>query len=152
MIESRSSNLGQAVEKCWYLARNNLVAGPFSEEQIRQFASANQLSSADMVQKAGSGVWEPIPEFLASLQTDTLIPLAEPVPVPSSAREVRVTCFACYAEVTIALETGKSTANCPKCRNEILIESEAEAPTTTNDFDGIGGSLTERIEQDARSR
>jgi hypothetical protein len=132
------------MEKCYYLARDGKVVGPYSETQLRQFAGANRLAATDMVQKAGSGIWQPIPEFFAGLP-GAQISAAKSV---EPARQMGVTCLACYTDVFIQVEPGKHSAICPKCRNEILLETETKPAQATNRaFEGVGGTLTERIQR-----
>lgn len=60
----------------WYVLKGSRVVGPFSEEELRQWASVGRIRSLDRVSQTGE-LWEPwhqVPQLIP----DSLLDLKEP--------------------------------------------------------------------------
>lgn len=122
------------MERHWYLARNGQVFGPVTDAQLVESAGAGRILPTDQLNIAGEPNW-----WLASAVPGLLPqPPQESKPVRSRAMPVavtqsfRVTCFACFKEVTVEVTPG-TAAHCPKCRSVIEIaEPAAESAPSAN--------------------
>jgi|GEM_PF-4379655 len=122
------------MERHWYLARNGQVFGPVTDAQLMQSVAAGRILPTDQLNIAGEQNWwlaSAIPGLLPQPQPEAkpVRPRAMPVAV---SRSVRVTCFACFNEVSVEVTPGSAT-HCPKCRSAIEIaEPAAESMPSAN--------------------
>lgn len=75
------------------------------------------------------------------MPTPEPVPLAEPVP------EIQIICFACYFEMKVEPGSERYIMLCPKCGADIAVEAAKVEPAHHRDFEGVGGTLSERIQQ-----
>ncbi len=105
--------------RMWYLSRNGQVFGPVTDPQLAQWVAAGQVLPTDQLNVAGQPNWvlaSAIPGLLPAPEPLSLDPDPEPTPAVTPRRSVRVTCFACFEEVTLEFVAGTATAPCPRCR------------------------------------
>jgi hypothetical protein len=134
------------VERQWYLSRNGHVFGPVTDETLAQSAATGRILPTDQLNVAGQPDWwlaSAIPGLLPVPQP-ALVPVPvnpapkasalEPVPTEIvETRTLRLTCFACFREVTVEVEAGTPTVNCPRCRALLETgEPQTTAPASTN--------------------
>lgn len=116
------------MNRVWYLSRNGHVFGPVTDEQLAQSVAEGRVFPTDQLNIAGQPHWwaaSAIPGLLppsAPTQEPELVPAAE-------IKSLRITCFACFREVTLEFEAGTPTAHCPRCRSAIET-GETETPAT----------------------
>jgi uncharacterized RDD family membrane protein YckC len=61
----------------WYYAENNAQAGPVSDDQLRELATAGRIQGATLVWKAGMSAWTPLAQAVPGLAA-TAPPAAAP--------------------------------------------------------------------------
>lgn len=126
--------------RMWYLSRNGQVFGPVTDPQLSQWVAAGHVLPTDQLNLAGQPNWvlaSAIPGLLPApqpLSLDpeplSLDPEPEPTPAVTPRRSIRVTCFACFEEVTLEFAVGTATAPCPRCRAALETgETASPAPT-----------------------
>lgn len=74
------------------------------------------------------------------------VPVAEEV-AETPIKKIQVTCFACYSTASVPAAKNPQTIPCPSCGSAIVVEATVEDSSSTKSFAGLGGSLTERIQQ-----
>ena len=61
---SVSSLVAQTPTEGFYVSRNGVVTGPYSQEQIRGFVASGNIAYSDMASKVGSSEWIPVSVLL----------------------------------------------------------------------------------------
>jgi ribosomal protein S27E len=127
------------MERQWYLSRDGQVFGPVNDAQLLQTAAAGRIQPTDLLNVAGEANWHmasAIPGLLPAAPA-----AVEPMQLPEpETRTVRVTCFACFNEVVLAVETGAAAAPCPKC-GAVLPTGESAA--TSSESTTVEGEFPE---------
>ncbi len=111
------------MERNWYLSRDGQVFGPVADAQLAQSVAAGRVLPGDLLNVAGE------PDWVVAAAVPGLLPRPKARPV---ARTARVTCFACFGEVTIEYAPGAPNAPCPKCRALIETNEGATAEPAAN--------------------
>jgi GYF domain 2 len=107
------------MERQWYQSRDGKVFGPVTDTQLAQAVAAGRVLPTDMMNLAGQPNWWPanaIPGLLPQQPQQEILSLD---PDPEPVRVMRVTCFACFREVSVEIPPGVSTVHCPRCRAAI---------------------------------
>lgn len=139
------------MDRQWYLSRDGQVFGPVTDAQLAQSAAAGRILPTDQLNIAGQPNWllaSTVPGLFPTAPSIAAIPVPAPAPEPETVEEIleldsapepipidevvelktiRVTCFACFRELTLEIEPGTQTAHCPKCRS--AIETGEPAPS-----------------------
>jgi hypothetical protein len=136
------------MEKIWKVARQRKVYGPYSEPEMMQFALEGRLSANELVQKTGTSEWKLAHDVFDWMLPPDDVPLAEFVP---EVKKVRITCFGCYSETTVTPAPESFKVACRSCGSELVVEPmPADQARHHREFAGLGGGLTERIQQKMR--
>lgn len=133
------------MERQWYLSRDGKVFGPVTDAQLAEAVAAGRVLPTDQLNVAGLPEWRlatDVPGLLPAasepevvevvevvdlapvdLEPIDLAPVSEPV-------KVRVTCMACFRQVTVTVMPGDTSSYCPmpKCRSAIELEGPVKAP------------------------
>ncbi len=117
------------MERLWYLARDGQIFGPVNDTQLSQAATTGRVLPTDQLNIAGQPNW-----WLASAIPGLLPVPAEPALIPATvvSQAVRVTCLACFREVTVEAAEGQTSAHCPKCRAAITLAEPAKDAANPN--------------------
>jgi hypothetical protein len=135
------------MQRHWYLARAGQVFGPVSDEQLAQSVRDGRVLPDDQLNIAGQPNWwraadipgllpAPAPTAAQEPVMADLIPaeVVEPELIPAEVmtQTIRVTCFACFREVSVEVEEGATSAHCPKCRSAIALAEPVQAAANPN--------------------
>lgn len=52
----------------YYLTRNGVQQGPYTQEQVEEFARSGMVATADLAWRTGEAAWRPLGELLPGLQ------------------------------------------------------------------------------------
>lgn len=125
------------MDRQWYLSRNGQVFGPVTDAQLAESARTGRVFPTDQLNIAGQPNWwaagaipgllpppAPVANPFAPAPAGTQEPLSlDPEPVAllpvTEIKTLRITCFACFREVTLEFEAGTPEAHCPRCRSAI---------------------------------
>jgi ribosomal protein S27E len=118
------------MERHWYLSREGKVFGPVNDAQLLQAAATGRVQPTDLLNVAGEPYWH-IASTIPGLFHTTYA--QSPNSAPQS---VRVTCFACFTEVLVALAHGTTAVQCPKCG--AALQTGETAPASGESSDGAG--------------
>lgn len=135
------------MSRLWYLSRGGQVFGPVTDAQLSESAATGRILPTDQLNVAGQPNWWPTTAIPGLLPAPNPIPAPIPAPVPAAAqpepepipaevivemKTLRVTCFACFREVTLEFAAGTQTAHCPKCRSAIETGEPAAGANPTD--------------------
>lgn len=119
------------MDRQWYLSRNGQVFGPVTDAQLAESARAGRIFPTDQLNLVGQPHWwaasavpgllpppAPVQNPFAPAAQQPLALDPEPVALQPAVeiKSLRVTCLACFREVTVEFEAGTPEAPCPKCR------------------------------------
>jgi hypothetical protein len=121
--------------RLWYLSRSGQVFGPVSDPQFIDWLASGRVLPTDYLNIAGEPGWVLAGAIPGLLEAPTPAPAPTPplAPQPVAARVVRVTCFACFSEVSLNVTPGAVTAPCPRCGAAVETgESAAQSAPSAN--------------------
>jgi len=130
------------MERLWYLARDEEVFGPVTDAQLAEAVAEGRVLPTDQLNVAGQPDWrfainvpglltpsqppyEVVENEAAELAPEDAVEVLPEEPVPV---KIRVTCLACFREVSVKVLPGAVDAHCPKCHSTIVLEAPVEAP------------------------
>lgn len=144
---------GSAPMAQYYLSRGGKTYGPYTEDHLRQMATAGQIVRDDLLAAVGAKAWQKAADVPGLFPARRTPPPPPPVPAAKAAPAavtVQLACFSCFNEVTLCVPVGTPSAPCPSCGSSLAIEAAPKQdgrPAQAAAFKGIGDDVAERVQR-----